>query len=194
MPNLVLNIVETLDKIKCPSSVHAIDTLWIVEERNRFIPRHELHTLVMGRQEATAPGSTADGLISSAFGNHHDERWKIIIHASKAITEPGSYARPSTQLIARLRENHCGLMVDLFSEHGPYHADIISDFCNVWNVFTEVSTGSSMLFESGCRHGQWKRILVADHSGYPVLANNRGRNFLSMHAVQHGLVIEQFHL
>ena len=156
MPYLVLNIVEALDKIKCPSSIHAIDALWIVEERHRLIPRHELHALVMGRQEATAPGSTADGLIAAAFGDHDDERREIVIHAAEAIAEPGSYARPSTQLIAGLRKNHCGLMVDLFGEHGPHHTDIVCDLSNMGNQVTEVSASSPILLESSGRHGQRK--------------------------------------
>jgi hypothetical protein len=61
VPGFILQMIEALDIVKCLSPVHPVCPIRVVQKWNRFLGRHELNTLVMGRQEATAQAALLIG-------------------------------------------------------------------------------------------------------------------------------------
>ena len=194
MPHFILHAVHLLNEVKCPSPVHSIYALRIRQIRNRITGRHKLHALVVRRQKTTAPGSIADRLISATLRKHNDEGWQVFIHTAESVTEPGTNTGPSTELVAGLGKNDCRLMVDLFRKHRFDDTQVVCNGSNMGNMFRKIGAVTAMLGECGGRHGKGKRILVTNHTGNTVLSNHGRRYFLSVHAVQFWLVIEQLHL
>lgn len=151
----------------------------------------EFDALETAWKKACGPLSRCDRLwVSSANAGQHYESGQIVALGAKPVRNPCTHAGATADRRACIHECMRGIVIDLFGDHGPDHAQVVCHLCMPGQEVADLDSAFAIALEF-CERTEASQRLPLELGNW-LSGSNRFGHWLAIHASQFRFVVERF--